>query len=558
MRKRPLASVFAVLIASTLIVPVGLSRAQLPSLGDGADMTASAERRLGDRIAREIYRDPDYMDDPLLVDYLQSIWLPLMTAARSRGELSPELDERFAWELFINRERTVNAFALPGGYLGVNLGLIGLVTSRDELASVLGHELSHVTQRHISRLMAKQSQQAPWILAAMVLGALAARKNPDAANAAITGGQALAVQNQLNFSRDMEREADRVGYGVMTGAGFEPQAFASMFEKLQQASRLNDNGSFPYLRSHPLTTERIADVQARVQLQPASPRRAAPDLVHGMMSGRARVLGEPGVDALRSWVHEASLLAAAPGAAGTAAAPAASSALSLALTPALPASGAAARGRAPAGLAGAAPAVRRAGVLYAGALSAAKLREFGQARTLLARLGAAAAGDAEAQRTVQLLGAEIALLERNPAQALQALGAEGGRAPAAAERRPDLLLWAQARLQAGGGSLGDVAQRLQAWVVAHPRDALVWQQLSTVQGAMGLPVQAARSGGEARAAQLDYQAALDRFKAAQDLLRKNPPARGGNDYIEASIIDLRTRELETRVRELAREQALER
>ena len=150
------------------------STLQLPTLGDGSDMSSSAERRLGDRIAREIYRDPDYIDDPVLLEYVQGIWQPLLAAARARGDLSPELDARFAWEILLGRDRTVNAFALPGGYLGVHLGLIAIVSSRDELASVLGHELSHVTQRHISRLIAKQGQQAPWVLGAMILGALAA------------------------------------------------------------------------------------------------------------------------------------------------------------------------------------------------------------------------------------------------------------------------------------------------------------------------------------------------------------------------------------------------
>ena len=135
----------------------------------------------------------------------------------------------------MGRDRSVNAFALPGGYLGLHLGLIAVVSSRDELASVLAHELSHVTQRHISRLTTKQNAQTPWVIGAMILGALAASKSPDAANALIAGGQAVAMQNQLNFSRDMEREADRVGFGVMSDAGFAPQGFASMFDKLQDA-----------------------------------------------------------------------------------------------------------------------------------------------------------------------------------------------------------------------------------------------------------------------------------------------------------------------------------
>src|SRR5204863_5259073 len=120
-------------------------------------------------------------------------------------------------------------------------------------------------------------------IGAMILGALAAGKSPDAGNAVMASGQALAMQGQLNFSRDMEREADRIGLGVMTQAGFEPQGFVTMFDKLQQAARLNDNGAFPYLRTHPMTTERIAEAQSRQQLLARAPAPAAPDMVHAMM-----------------------------------------------------------------------------------------------------------------------------------------------------------------------------------------------------------------------------------------------------------------------------------
>ena len=303
-----------VALAGSLLLSGGMAQAQLltlaprvgnalPSLGDGLELAAATERRLGDRIAMSIYRDPDYLDDPLLGDYLQAIWAPLMAAARDRGELGPELEDRFAWDLLLVRDRSVNAFALPGGYMGVHTGLIAVVSSADELAAVLAHELSHVTQRHISRLMTKQQQQTPWVIGAMILGALAASKSPDAANAAIVGGQALAVQGQLNFSRDMEREADRVGFGVMTQAGFEGQGVSGMFEKLQQAARLNDNGAYPYLRSHPLTTERIAEARARLQTgdTAAHSRTALSALApqfHAMMAARARERKALGLPAL--------------------------------------------------------------------------------------------------------------------------------------------------------------------------------------------------------------------------------------------------------------------
>jgi predicted Zn-dependent protease len=211
-----------VLVCALGMQPAWTQNNALPSLGNSEGISLGAERQLGDRIARELYRDPDYLEDPVLDEYIQRLWAPLVKAAVARGELSPELQERFAWRILLGRDRSVNAFALPGGYLGVHLGLIAVVNSNDELASVLAHELSHVTQRHIARSMDEQGKMTPWIIGSMILGALAISKNPQAAQGLIVGGQAAAVQSQLSYSRDMEREADRVGFGVLSDAGYDP------------------------------------------------------------------------------------------------------------------------------------------------------------------------------------------------------------------------------------------------------------------------------------------------------------------------------------------------
>ncbi|WP_254425584.1 M48 family metalloprotease [Polaromonas sp. A23] len=504
-----------------------LSRAQqaparpsgaLPALGDTSELSASAERRIGDRIASSIYRDPDYLDDPVLGDYLQGIWQPLMTAARARGELGPELETRFAWDVMQIRDRSVNAFALPGGYLGVHMGLIAAVSTRDELASVLAHELTHVTQRHISRLMSKQKEQMPWLVAAMILGALAASKNPELANAAITGGQAAAVQNQLNFSRDMEREADRVGFGVMSDAGFDQLGFAGMFDKLQQASRLNDNGSFPYLRSHPLTTERIAEVKGRLQLDGNTPpSRATAEAgtartVHAMMAARARVLGGPGVDGLRPLVIEAQALPQP----AVATAP---------LT------------------------ARDAGILYGGALAASRLRDHALARSLAGRLKAATAPTRALAEPAECLALELELAAGGTT-ALPRLANTSSRAALLLQSRADLAM---------GRGLQDVSGALQNWVSNHPRDAVAWQLLATAYGQQGQTLRAIRADAESRVAQLDYGAARDRFRAAQDVIRSGRDGgAGANSYIEASIIDTRAREIDQLLREQALEEKLNR
>ncbi len=481
----------------------------LPSLGDGSSMTTAAERRLGERIARELYRDPDYIDDAVLEDYVQSIWQPLLAAAKQRGELTAELDERYAWEILMGRDRTINAFALPGGYLGLHLGLIGAVSSRDELASVLAHELSHVTQRHISRLMDQSSRITPWAIGAMILGALAVSRSPDAAGAVIMGAQGAAVQSQLNFSRDMEREADRIGYGVATQAGFDPAGFVSMFDKLQQASKLNDNGAFPYLRSHPLTTERMADMQARQALLERRPAATQPDLVHAMMAARARVLSNPGPDRLRSWIGEAGAL-------------------------------------------GDVPATQAVPVLYAGALSASRLRDDAVARSLVSRLRMAVQSDPKALRQAALLDAELRAGAGDAAGALAVLAA----IPADLAGRPEVLL--AAPLQIRSGRAAEVAQRLQARVALDPRDAAAWQQLASAYEQQGQTLRAIRAEAEQQVARLDYSGALDRFRAAQNYARGPRQGNAPGDHIEASIIDTRARQIEAIVKEQEKERQAER
>jgi predicted Zn-dependent protease len=490
------------LVASALVLSMLAAvpaSAQLPALGEGGDMTTGAERKLGERIARELYRDPDYIDDPVMVDYVQGIWQPLLAAARARGELTADIDQRFAWQVLLGKDRSINAFALPGGWLGLHLGLVSVTANRDELASVLAHELSHVTQRHISRLVTQQNQQAPLLLAAMILGAVALGKNPQAGGALLSGGQALAIQQQLNFSRDMEREADRIGLGVMTAAGFEPQGFVTMFDKLQQAARLNDNGAYPYLRTHPMTTERAADMQSRQQLAGRAPAQAT--LEHALAAGRARVLSNSNVDALRAVVAEADSNSFAGW-----------------------------------------PRSRQGSVLYAATLAAWRLRDPAASARLQARLDTLVAGDAAGQRLARLLAAEIALAQGDAGRALKLVDV-------ASKARSELLLSAQAQVQSGQAAAA--AQRLQTWVATQPRDAGAWQQLAAAYAAQGQQVRAVRAEAEARVAQLDYTAALDRFKAAQDLVRKGA---GGADHIEASIIDTRARQVES----LLREQTLER
>jgi predicted Zn-dependent protease len=485
----------------------------LLGVGEDGDLSLGAERRMGDAIAKQIYRDPDYLDDPLLNEYVDSIWQSLLKAARAKGELTAEMDERFAWRVMLARDRTVNAFALPGGYFGVHLGLIGLVANRDELASVLAHELTHVTQRHISRSITQQGRQTPVMIAAMILGAVAARKNGDALNAVVAGSQAVAIQGQLNFSRDMEREADRLGLGLMQPAGFEPQGFVGMFEKLQQSTRLSDSGNFPYLRSHPMTTERMGDMQQRLLIQQHMAKfspQIEPTLQHLMMSARARVLAEPGVDVLRLWAAE-------PQAAGFA---------TFAKS-------------------------RQVASLYAAILANIKLRDFTRANEQKNRLKIAVAGDLFALKATKLIAIELDLASNNVDAALNQIKSEQANGTPS---RPELFAYSQVQIALNDGKrdaklVGQAMQNLQTWVAKNPTDAPAWQLLASSYHAAGQHLRAIRADAEAQVALLDYTASLDRFKAAQDMVRNGSAAGNagrdiGRDYMEESIIDVRTRQVQ--------------
>jgi predicted Zn-dependent protease len=495
------------------------SSSSLPALGDSVsgEFSVDTERRLGEQIMREVRRDPAYLDDALLLDYVQSLWQPLVGTARRRGEIGADTANAFGWELFLVLDRSVNAFALPGGHVGVHLGLIAMTASRDELAAVLAHELSHVTQRHIARSISSSSRQSMVGMAAMILGVLAASRagNAAIAQAAVVGGQAAMVQGQLNYSRDMEREADRVGYGVHSDAGYASAGVAGMFEKLEHANRLNDSNNYPYLRSHPLTTERIGEARARVQADPHAAKNVPPDgaIEHALAQARARVLMDTTVQALRR--NQAQQAGPSAGAA------------------------------------------EKLGALYAQALASTLLREFepadaalAAADTLLQREAPVAARGGDAAQWLQLLRVQ-SLLARGDARAaqqrMQAL-------PDSAISRP-LLLWhaqtalAAARAGAGSESLRRSTEALQTWVAERREDAGAWQLLAQCADQLGLKLRAVRAEAESRAALGDIPGAVDRLRAGQQLARSG----AASDFIEASIIDARLREMEARRRELADE-----
>lgn len=244
------------LLSIALAMPA--SAFDLPDLGDVAssDLSPLMERRIGESIMQQIrWRDASYLDDREVEGYINRLGLRLVSAS--------DQSER-PFEFFVINDATLNAFALPGGYIGVHSGLILAAETESELASVLGHEIAHVTQRHIAQLFGRQGQASMIMLASLLVAILAARSDSQVSEAALAAGQAGAIQTQIGYTRIFEREADRIGLQILERAGMDVRGMPSFFERLQRATRVYENNAPSYLRTHPLTEERISDMGNRV------------------------------------------------------------------------------------------------------------------------------------------------------------------------------------------------------------------------------------------------------------------------------------------------------
>lgn len=244
----------------------------LPDLGDAssATLSESQERTIGNRIMRDLRLDPQYVDDPEVADYIAALGTRLMGGADV-----PRRDLTY----FVVQDEQINAFALVGGHIGIFSGLFVLTQSESELAGVVAHEIAHILQKHQARSIHGQSR-AQWAsLAALAVAILASRggssQSGQVTEAAAATASALQVQTHLDYTREHEREADRVGLTLLERAGFDTRGMQGFFERMLRANRLNEfKGAPSYLRTHPLTTERIADMQDRIE-NPSGRRAAA-------------------------------------------------------------------------------------------------------------------------------------------------------------------------------------------------------------------------------------------------------------------------------------------
>jgi len=282
----------AAIFLFTLLMPIGYAEPlALPEIGDpsGNLLSPVQERRLGQAFMRSIRASQPVIDDPLMNSYIQRLGERLVSSSDAAGR---------SFHFFLIESPQINAFAGPGGYIGIYSGLITTTQSESELASVVAHEIAHVTQNHLVRSFdAAQRMSLPMAalaIAALVLGA--ATDNAAAGVAAATGIQAGIAQSQINFTRSNEEEADSFGIQALAKADFDPQAMASFFDRMGKATRLYDNGQMPeFLRTHPVTTNRIADARGRAS---AYPYRQRPDsLDYHLLRARLRSLEFPNTKA---------------------------------------------------------------------------------------------------------------------------------------------------------------------------------------------------------------------------------------------------------------------
>ncbi len=250
----------ALLTALTLCLSVR-AEVRLPDIGSPADaiLPKSEEAQLGRSIMREIRRQGVIVDDPEITEYVQGIGHRLAAQAN---------DGDFEFHFFVIDDPSINAFALPGGYIGVHTGLIDATRNENELAGVLAHEIAHVTKRHIARAVHK-NQRASLLNLATMLGAILAAAAADAGSegieAAVMTGQALSIQNRIDFTRANEYEADRFGVQIMARAGFDPNGMADFFSVMSREAGPSAARMPEFLRTHPVNSARIAETRGRAR-----------------------------------------------------------------------------------------------------------------------------------------------------------------------------------------------------------------------------------------------------------------------------------------------------
>lgn len=260
--------------------PTHADRIELPDLGDPSEsvLSIAKEKEIGQQMMLQINTARIVAEDIIVQEYISSLGHELVAQADSTPH---------DFNFFVIKQSSINAFALPGGYIGMNAGLITTTESESELAAVVAHEISHVTQRHIARAFFHQAKMRGPMIAAILAGILAGK---DAARPAITAASAGAAQAQINFTRKNEYEADRVGIDLLGRSGFDPYGMATIFEKMQRQAKLYGNAPPEFLSTHPVHGSRISDAKGRAGNYPRS--RRSDSERYRIVKARLRVLME--------------------------------------------------------------------------------------------------------------------------------------------------------------------------------------------------------------------------------------------------------------------------
>jgi len=270
-------------IGAILVAAPVLAQDQLPDLGDRSSTVISGieEEQLGREFMRDARRQLKFVEEPELLAYLNNLGRRLVAASDASNQ---------TFHFYMVQDPTLNAFAVPGGHVTVHTGLITSARNEGELAAVLGHEIAHVTQRHMPRMFDKMQQQnlpaLAGIIAAILLGG-------QAGQAALIATNAKLVENQLRYSREFEREADAIGIRALAKTGFDPRAMPAFFERLEQWGRVQDSDAPEFLRTHPLTADRIADSLSRAESYPKPPPPNQSEFLHIQAKIRALYGDDP-------------------------------------------------------------------------------------------------------------------------------------------------------------------------------------------------------------------------------------------------------------------------
>jgi len=253
---------------------------ELPNLGDASGQIISPEqdRAMGASFMRQLRQAGIVLNDAETTGYVDALGRRLVARSENPGQ---------DFTFFMVNDSSINAFAGPGGYIGINTGLLMAAETESELAGVMAHEIAHVTQRHLARGFEASDRMTGPRLAAMAAALLIGTQDAGAGAAAFTAASAASLQYQINFTRANEKEADRIGIQSLANAGFDPEGMSGFFERLQQNSRLYGARAPEYLSTHPVTTNRISEAQSRAQSYPKA--HLEPNLEFQLLQVKLRV-----------------------------------------------------------------------------------------------------------------------------------------------------------------------------------------------------------------------------------------------------------------------------